>query len=83
MIIMLTKEELRNIEKILDDTGIVPGLYRDGYCACLRDMVESVKSKIFEEMVQQAFIEAMLKAWAEATANTFVNNMLQAFKETN
>jgi len=80
---MLTKEEARNIEKVLDDTGIGPGLYRDGYRKCLKDLVEFIKSKNFEEMVQQAFIEALQKAWTEAVAKNFAYNMHQAFKETN
>ena len=79
---MLTEYELGNIEKSLDDAGVSPGLYRDGYLACMRDALECIKSKAFEEMVQRAFVEAVLKTWSEAMAKDFFDRVDLAFGKT-
>ena len=79
---MLTKEELGSIEKCLDDAGVSPGLYRDGYRACLRNMLEGFKSKAFEEMMQRAFVEAALKVWSEAMAKDFFDRFERAFRQS-
>ena len=76
---MFTEEELGNIEKSLDDAGLPAGLYREGYRACLRDILEGFKSKAFEEMVQQEFIQALVKVWAEAMIRNHFESVKQAF----
>ena len=76
---MFTEEELGNIERSLDDAGVSPGLYRDGYLACMRDILEGFKSKAFEEMVQQEFIQALVKVWAEAMIRNHFESVKQAF----
>ena len=79
---MLIEEELGKIEKSLDDAGVPPGLYRDGYRACMRDTLEGFKSKAFEEMVQRALFEAALKTWAEAMMHDFFDRVDLAFGKT-
>ena len=76
---MFTEDELGKIEKCLDDGGVPPGLYREGYRACMRDALELIKSKAFEEMVQRAFVEAAVKAWAEAMAKDLFGRVQRAF----
>jgi len=78
---MLTVEELGNIEKSLDAAGIPAGLYRDGYRASMKDIVEYLKSKAFEEMVERAFSEAVVKAWAQAMAKDFFAEIARAFEK--
>jgi hypothetical protein len=76
---MLTAEELGNIEKSLDDAGMPAGLYRDGYRAATRHCLECIKSKAGEEMVQRAFVQAMVKSWLEALMHDFFGSVQQAF----
>jgi len=65
---MLNAEELGNIERCLDEAGVLPGPYRDGYRACMRDALGCFKSRAFEEMVEREFTEAVVKVWAQAMA---------------
>ena len=78
----MTAEELGNIEKFLDDAGISAGLYRDGYRTAMKLMFEFFKSKPFEEMVQRAFAQAMVKSWLEAMMHDFFGSVRQAFRES-
>lgn len=78
---MLTVEELGNIEKCLDDTGVSHGLFREGYRACLRDALECLKSKAFEELLWREYVQAAVKVWAEANVHKHFDNFKRAFEE--